>query len=103
MSQAMDQAGQTITGPPRPPVDAGASCDYSEMNENSRSEERASWMGVSLLTFMYLKSETQKFNFNNAHMPSAITAMTSSPAGSGKFPGALVFATTRIAVTSGTP
>ena len=46
MSQAMDQAGQTITGPLRPPVDAGASCDYSEMNENSRREERASWMGV---------------------------------------------------------
>lgn len=39
-------------------------------------------MGVSLLTFMYLKLHTQKFNFNNAHMPSAIRAMTLLLAGS---------------------
>lgn len=65
-----------------PPWMQGPAVTVLRWTENSRSRERAFWMGVSLLTCMYLKLHTQKFNFNNAHMPSAIRAMTLSPAGS---------------------
>ena len=35
-----------MTGPRQTPLHAGSSCDYSEVDQEFPSEERASWMGV---------------------------------------------------------